>query len=266
MRVAAGFAFALLAAAFPAGAARAADDSDKPDAVPYRPTVSTPAALSAPGWLEGEFGGFLIRNRHADDGVDRRTSIPYTLKYAFTDDWGLRVGGEAYAHGRNGDGSTDSGFGDTMLVAKRRFAIDQASAFGLEVGAAFPTARSALQTGSGKTDWSLNGIYSADVGAWHADVNLVNTRLGAKSEGQSRLQTLGAFALSRPVSERWTAAAELSGTRQRGAPGTAQFLAAMSVALRRDLVVDFGAAHGLNRASPTWQAFAGVTLVLGRLD
>ena len=262
VRAAVASVIALLAAA--SGAVQAADE-ERPAAVPYRPTVSTPAELGAPGWLEGEVGGLLIRNRHVDDGNERRASVPYTLKYAFTDDWGVRIGGESFAHVRNADGTTDSGFGDTALVLKRRFAIDRASAFGLELGAVFPTAKPALQVGSGKTDWSLNGIYSADIGAWHADVNLVNTRLGGRSEGQSRLQMLGAVAVSRPVSDRWTAEAEVSGTRQHGAPGTAQFLAAMSLEVRRDLVVDFGVAHGLNRASPTWQAFAGMTMVLGRL-
>ena len=246
-------------------AATGAVADERPDAVPYRPTVSTPAALTAPGWLEAEFGGLLLHDRHADDGIDRRASIPYTVKYAFTDDWGVRIGGEAFAHASNGDGSTRSGFGDTSVVVKRRFAVDPSSAFGLELGAAFPTARPGLQTGSGKTDWSLNGIYSADVGQWHGDLNLLNTRLGAKTDGASRLQTLGALAVSHPVSERWTAAGELSGVHQHGAPGTAQFLAALSVAIRHDLVVDFGFAHGLNHASPTWQAFAGVTVVLARL-
>ncbi len=32
------------------------------------------------------------------------------------------------------------------------------------------------------------------------------------------------------------------------------------------MVVDFGAARGLNHASPKWQAFTGVTVVLGRID
>lgn len=249
-----------------AGQSWAAEDDGKPDAVPYRPTVSTPATLTAPGWLESEFGGLYLQHRHVEEGGDRRTSLPYTLKYAFTDDWGVRIGGEALAHVNHGDGSRDTGFGDTSLVAKRRFAVNPSSAFGLEVGATFPTARPALQTGSGKTDWSLNGIYSADIGAWHGDVNLLNTRLGTRIDGQSRLQTLGAFAISRPISERWTLAGELSGVRQHGAPGTSQFLSAASFALRRDIVFDVGAAHGLNRASPTWQAFTGVTMVLGRID
>lgn len=238
---------------------------DRPDAVPYRPTVSTPAALTAPGWLEGEFGGLYLRDRHADDGPQRRSSVPYTLKFAFTEDWGVRIGGEALVHAALPDGMHETGIGDTAIVAKGRFAIDKASAFGLEAGVTVPTAKPALASGSGKPDWSVNGIYSADLGGWHADANLLNTRFGSQQTDQSRWQTLVAVALSHPVGDRWTVAGELSGTRQHGANGTAQVLGAVSCAIRRDIVVDFGAAHGLNRATPTWQAFTGVTVVLGKV-
>ena len=244
--------------------AQAADAETRPDAVPYRPTVSTPAALSAPLWLEAEFGGLYLRNRPDDDPV-RRSSVPYSLKLAFTEDWGVRINGEAVARATATDGTHETGFGDTALIVKRRFAIDASSAFGLEAGAAFPTARHGLSTGSGKTDASVNGIYSADLGAWHTDLNLLNMRFGARQEGQSRLQTLGAASLSHPLDDRWTAAAELSGTRQRGASGTAQVLGALGWAVRRDVVLDIGVAHGLNRATPTWQAFMGATVVVGKL-
>ena len=38
-------------------ALRTAIAADEPTATPYRPTVSTPAALSEAGWLELEAGG-----------------------------------------------------------------------------------------------------------------------------------------------------------------------------------------------------------------
>ena len=69
-----------------------ADDSGGPAVVPYRPSVSTPAQLSAPGYLELEAGG--LRATGPDRGV-ARTTLPYTLKLAFTPDWGVRVGGDA---------------------------------------------------------------------------------------------------------------------------------------------------------------------------
>ncbi len=254
----------VVAGSFLAGVAAAADD-DRPAATPYRPTVSTPATLSAPGWLEAEIGTSFVRELHVDDGEVRRAGVPYALKLAFTDDWGVRIAGEALAHDAAADGQRLTGGGDTGLVAKRRFAIDGASAFGIEAGVLYATARHGLDIGSGRTDWSLNGIYSADFGAWHADVNVVNTRLGARQAARSRLQTLGAIALSHPLADELTLEGEIAGARQRGAAGTAQVLGALAWAIRRDFVVDVGAARGLNRASPTWQAFAGFTVVVGRV-
>lgn len=260
-------ALAALVASAPVVSGHAADDEPRPDAVPYRPSVSTPAALTAPGWLEGEIGGLNVYDRHADDAASgRRASVPYSLKYAFTDDWGVRIGGEALVHARADDGSREMGVGDTAVIGKRRFPVSASSAFGLEVGVLFPTARRALASGSGEPDWSINGIYSTDVGAWHADANLIGTRFGARSQGQARGQALGAFSVSHPLFGRWTLDGELSGTRQHGASSTSQFLAALSYAVRRDLIVDVGAAHGLNRATPTWAAFTGVTVVMGRVD
>ena len=248
------------------GSGIALSAEERPEATPYRPTVSTPATLSSPGWLEGEVGGLDVYDRDGQSVAPHRSSIPYTLKYAFTEDWGLRVGGEALVAARADDGARHVGFGDTSLIAKRRFAIDDDSAVGLEVGSLFPTARRALRLGSGKPDWSANGIYSVDFSGWHADANLVETRMGARQEGATRWQGLGAVALSHPLGDRWTGEGEVSGTHQRGDAGTAQILGAVAYALRRDCVLDVGAARGLNHASPTWQVFAGVTLVLGRLD
>ena len=57
-------------------------DEDKPAATPYRPSVSTPAQLSAPGWLEVEGGVWRQLGNEA-----RRDSVPWTAKLAFSDDW-----------------------------------------------------------------------------------------------------------------------------------------------------------------------------------
>ena len=159
-----GLAPALLACAF------AAHADDAPTVTPYRPSVSAPAQLSAPGWLEVEMG--LQRSR-ADD-PQRRDTLPYALKLAFTPDWGIRVQGDAIVRERAADGSSLRGAGDTSVVLKRRFAVDDASAFGLEAGVKFPTARTGM--GSGHTDAGLTGIYSSDFAPkWHVDVNLSAT-------------------------------------------------------------------------------------------
>ena len=148
----------LLAATLLAGTAsvHAADapDDGGPAVVPYRPSVSTPAQLSAPGWLELEAGGL----RASGDG-SARTSIPYTLKLAFTPDWGIRVGGEGWVR-QSAPGDAQSGVGDTSVVLKRRFAVSDATAWGVELGETFPTAKSSIGLGHAAT--TVNGIFSSD--------------------------------------------------------------------------------------------------------
>ena len=237
----------------------AAEPAEGPAVTPYRPSVSTPAALSAPGWLELEVGGL-----HAHDGSSaRRDSLPYTLKLAFSEDWGVRLGGEGWVRQRDEAGKRLSGGGDTNIVLKRRFGIDDTAAFGLEAGATLPTARTGL--GTGKSDYSVNGIYSADLGRYHTDLNLVTTRAGQVDPGVSRTQLLWAASLSTPLSDRWGVVGELSGTRQRGTDHTAQFLAAASYSVSRSLVLDAGLSRSLRSGAPAWTGFAGLTVLLGRL-
>ena len=247
--------------ALPCSAATDTPGSDAaPSVTPYRPSVSTPAALSAPGWLEVE-GGLL---RVPGAGGARRDSVPVTLKLAFTPDWGVRFGGDAWVRERDSSGARLSGVGDSVVVLKRRFALDEASAFGLEGGATLRTGRSGI--GSGSSDYSLNGIYSADFGGdWHTDLNLVATRIGHSDPGAGRVQTLWAASLSRTLGDRWGVVGEFSGTHQRGVEGTAQFLAAASYNISKSLVLDAGVAHSVRAGSAGWSLFTGFTVLAARL-
>lgn len=232
--------------------------AEEPAASPYRPSVSAPATLSAPGWLEVEMGGLRLK-----EGDARRDTLPYSLKLAFSPDWGIRIGGEAGVRARAVDGSTVSGFGDTSLIAKYRLSIDDASAYGIEAGFKSPTARDEL--GSGKSDALFNFIFSADEGKYHLDVNLSPTRLGLVDARQSRWQTGWAVAMSRSLDENWSVVGEFSGTRQRGAPSTSQFLAAASYAPNRRTVFDAGMAKGLTSDATDLSLFFGVTYLAARI-
>jgi hypothetical protein len=239
-------------------AAQTATD-DQPSVTPYRPSVSTPAALSAPGWLEIE-GGFLSAR---SVGAARRNSVPYTLKLAFTPDWGVRLGGDAWVRQTDDTGERISGGGDSSIVLKRRVAIDDASAFGLEVGATLPTGRRGIS--SGKSDYSLNAIYSADIGAYHTDINLASTRIGAVDPGVSRMQTLWAASLSKSLTERWGVVGEFSGTHQGGVDGATQFLLAASFNVSKSLALDAGFARSVRSGVPDLSFFTGLTVLGSRL-
>lgn len=224
---------------------------------PYRPSVSSPAQLPAAGQLELELGGLVSKN---DDG--RRASLPYTLKLAFDSAWGLVLGGEGLVATPAADGR-QRGIGDTQLVLKRAYVFSDESALGLELGAKLPTARSSI--GSGKADYSVNGIVSQDLGALHMDANLNLTRLGAIDPGSGRIQAGISAAFSMALDERWGVTGEWSGSQRRASARNAQLLLALSFSPSKLLTLDFGLTHGLTAATPSWSVFSGAVLPLARL-
>lgn len=233
---------------------------EAPAVTPYRPSVSTPATLSAPGWLEVEAG---VQSSRADE-PRRRDTLPYLLKLAFTPDWGIRIGGDAYVRELAADGNSVRGGGDTSIVLKRRFAVDDASAFGAELSAKLPTARREL--GSGHTDVGVNGIYSADFAQhWHVDLNAFATHLGGAEAGTSAWQKGLAASLSRTLSHQWSAIGELSGTQRSGTARTSQALVAASYSPSHTVTFDVGVSKGLSTASGGWSVFTGVTFLAARL-
>jgi len=232
---------------------------EQPSVTPYRPSVSTPAALSAPGWLELEAGGQFDRGNAAT----RQDSVPYTLKLAFSQDWGIRLGGNAWVRTTDDTGQRLSGIGDVSVVLKRRFGIDDARAFGLEFGVTPPTGHEGLS--GGKTAYSLNGIYSADLGSYHTDINLSATRLGSVDAGTDRVQRLWATSLSKAFNDRWGGVVELSGTQQRGVGATPQWLAAASCNVSKSMTLDAGVARSFGPQGPQWSLFSGVTVLVARL-
>ena len=235
--------------------------AEDPDAAvtPYRPTVSNPAELPVPGWLEAEFGGLRVFG--ADHS--RADSVPWLLKYAFDADHGLLLGGDAYV-AQDAPGSASlHGVGDTSLAWKQRFDAGPAGAFGLEAGVTLPSARRGL--GVGKPQWQANGIYSRDLGAAHVDVNLGLAHAARHAAGSSAWQQAYAAALSWPLGSQWGGALEVSGAHQRGLPAQAQALAALNYNVSPRVVLDAGAARGLCHQAHDRSVFAGATVLLGRL-
>lgn len=164
--------------------------AEEPEATPYRPTVSNPAVLPVPGMPEIELGG-----QCTSGGSDkRRDGVPFLVKYAFNSDWGVLVGGDLHAHAVSLDNETANGFGDTLLTLKHHHALSDNLALGLEAGIKLPTARETL--GSGRTDETVNGIVSTNLGSADVDFNLGVTRLGIYAEDEGRYQVTWAAAIA----------------------------------------------------------------------
>ena len=116
-------------------------DPEAPSATPFRPTVTSGASLSAPGWLELEMGG----QRQGANGFDARTSVPYLLKYALNDRFALLLGGDGYVGISLARGGADvTGRGDTATTLKY-LAPDaiEGTSFGLEASVKFPSVHAA---------------------------------------------------------------------------------------------------------------------------
>jgi hypothetical protein len=255
----------------PAGvhAAQAAEASEAPTAAdvanpsgflpitPYRPSVSSPAQLPAPGQVEVELGGLHARS---DDA--RRSSLPYTFKLAFTPEWGLVIGGEAHVWAHD-DSGRSQGFGDTTLVLKRAWIVDDATAFGMELAAKLPTANDSI--GSGHADYALNTIFSRDIGPVHMDANLNATRLGAFDPGTGRTQIGASASFSGAVSARWGLTGELSGTHRSGTDSSTQVLTAVTFSPSKFLTFDMGVARAFRPTPGTTQVFAGVVFPIAKV-
>lgn len=252
---------AIAAACFFAALPSAQAENQEAAATPYRPTVSNPAELSEPGWLELELGWQRIKG-----GSDsRRDSLPVTAKLAFSEDWGVLVGSELGVRRTDSGNNLFTGMGDTMLLLKHRLGGDSEKdgAWGIEAGVKSPTAKDTL--GSGKSDYLVNLIYSVDRLGNRLDLNLNGTRIGASGDGEGRTQYGWAASLSRALDEQWTIFGEVSGAYRRATPSTSQFMAGASYNVSKRVVVDAGMARGLTSAAQDWTAFAGVTVLTAQL-
>jgi len=246
-----------LTAAVLCSTAYAADTDDGDAITPYRPSVSSPAQLPVPGQLEVELGGL-----HARSDDTRRSSLPYALKLAFSKEWGVVIGGEGHVWAHDDTGRAQ-GLGDTTLVLKRAFVVDDASAFGIELGTKLPTANDAI--GSGHADYTLNGIYSRDIGPVHMDANLNATRLGVADDGTGRTQLGASASFSGALSDHWGLTGELSGTHRAGAANGLQVLTALTYSPNKRLTFDMGVARAVRPTPATTQVFAGVVFPLAKL-
>lgn len=104
----------------------------------------------------------------------------------------------------------------------------------------------------------LTGIYSVETAGWGLDFNTAATRLGAVNAGEGRTELGWAASAERSIGGEWGSVLEVSGAARSGTRAETQGLAALTYALSRRTVLDFGAAAGLSRAAPDLTLFAGV--------
>ena len=224
-------------------------------ATPYRPSVSNPARLPVPGFLEFEVGV-----EQTTSGAERRGSVPFLIKYAFNESIGVLLGGDGFVRERSAFGERVEGVGDTAVTLKLHHAVNDAVGVGLEAGTKLPTANKRI--GSHKPDFGVAGIVSIALGEADLDINLGVARIGAIGPAESNLARALAAAISHPLAEKWAITGELSTVRRRGTERDSQFLTAVGYNLSKAVVIDAGVAWGLTHSSTDRSIFAGVTILL----
>ena len=215
-------------------------------AVPNRPTVSTPAQPVQPGVLETEWGV---------DAASSHQDVNGLLKFGVSQNFELRLTNNPITADSGADG-----VGDTAAGFKYRFTQDSGHrpSLAFMYMAKAPTAGDVL--GSGEIDHAFTFLLSKDLGRHHFDFNTVVNLLG-RPQGGFDHDVLNALAWSHPLSGKWGATAEFSGTSSSNAatPASAQFLVAGTYSMRPRLVFDLGMAARLTGNIPHATFIAGFT-------
>jgi hypothetical protein len=268
----------LLTLALPAGAQSKAttEDSDPiPAANPARPTVTNPAHIPPPGYLQFE-QGFLQGND--SQGVNAQTSIVQTTKLALNHYVMIQAGDQPYAYTRQPPTTNDTG--DLTLGAQVLFNDEE------EGRASHPTValgyNRRVRSGTapnldiGGFSQGLLLLASGTNYGIHYDSNLLFNEQDASGTGgrsAHRAQYGQSISLTRQINQPWSITGELWHftqptvfTTREGAPvpraNAVGLLFAGGYSPRPNLVFDFGFEHGLTSTSTNWQGFAGLTYLL----
>lgn len=235
--------------------ASADDSTDSIVANPNRPTVSNPADITQYGVLEMEYG---VESNH-----DSR-EICGLFKFAALKDLELRLSTMSFesdrATGIEGVGDTTAGF-QYRFLHQNKDAPSMAFYYGLK----FPTAKAGLS--NGRYDHDFLWLVSKDIGKAHVDFNLDFPLIGKPDRSGFDHFLAPALAVSSQFADKWTVAAEISGSTRENAstPANSSFLVALSFALRPRLVFDSALSFGLSGGLPHTTFLAGFTYSVARL-
>ena len=264
MRNEAGWRFTALAAvaSFLAIAPQLFADEPPIQVNPNRPTFATPALTTQSGVAELEFGV-----AHSFFDVGGLDSSPFLLKLGLAKRLELRIGGNGLLHATQPGEPSATGYGDTGLGLQWTFlpngplGIDE----GIQVTWKFPTASASKALGSGEADVLVMLMLSRDIGAFHADFNLLNTWLGRKAPLSRESQPAGSLSVSRTLSGPWSVTGEIyaiGGIAGSGAWVSNLWAVGYKVSPR--LVLDGGVDIGLSHTAPKISVFAGLTVGIAR--
>ena len=232
---------------------------------PNRPTFATPALTTQSGQIELEWGG--QQSRYRDDRTAFGT--PTLLKIGWAKDLEFRLATPGFQRLTTPGTEPVSGPGDTNLGVQwcyrhdGLFGMDQA----IQINHTFPTASYAKGLGAGAPGDGLILLFSRDAGAYHLDVNVLESWLGRPpAAGGGRIRQPAATAsLSVSLTDAWSLSGEvysIGGTALN--PRIVSNLWAFGYKVSPACVLDGGVDIGLTQGAPVRTVFAGLPVALGR--
>lgn len=248
---------------------------DTPAANPARPTVTNPAHIPPPGYLQFE-QGFLQAND--SQGLNHQLSAVQTTKLSLNHYIMVQAADQPYAFTAQPPGTNDTG--DLILGAQVLFNDEE------EGRASRPTValgyNRRMRSGTspnldqgGFSQGVLLLVSGTNYGL-HYDTNYVFNEQDASGTGgrdAHRAQYGQTLSLTRQITTPFSLSAELWHftqptvfTTREGFPvarsNAVGLLFAAGYNVRANLVLDCGFEHGLTSTSTNWQGFAGFTYLL----
>jgi hypothetical protein len=253
-----GLLFLLLSLVSVSSSAAQSAKSDEAEANPGRPTVSTPATLTAVGHLQFETGA--LGASHSPE-FSSRYGLNEVMKLAVTPRLELIASAEPLVHHR-ADGTSANGTGEVFLGAQAVVTRGEGSRPTIAASyfrRVYDSGTREVDFGSSRNSFLL--LASADVKGFHYDANaLFNEQI---QEGMHRVQFGQTLSISHHVIGKLSLSGEIWHFTQpflhNHAVGN---LWAVGYAARKTLVFDAGFNRGLTSTSTRWEAFVGFTYLL----
>lgn len=239
----------------------AQQSSDAPAADPARPTVTSPAHIPPPGYLQFEQGALIVSGA---GNFDTQTTLLQCAKISLNhrimvqEQWQPESNTRTSGVSQNSAGSVALGAQVLLTDEKEGHSLRPTLAIGfLDTVHAGP----APEYDGGSAIRSLALLGAGDIKAFHYDANLI---LNQVNNGSVRRAQLGqALAITRNITPKLSVTAEVWHFAQ---PFTRSHavgnIYAAGYTLKPTLVLDAGFNHGLTNTSAHWYGFFGFTYLL----
>ncbi|HEY1803663.1 MAG TPA: hypothetical protein VGG45_04215 [Terracidiphilus sp.] len=237
----------------------AAQAEDSIVANPGRPTVSTPATLTPPGYLQFETG--VMAAWHSPE-FSSQTSFGEVIKFAVSRRLEFLAASEPFVHSNtqptNGTGDVSLGIQGVLWQGEGARPTLSSSYFHEVQNGGTPD----LDMGSATNSFIL--LASADVKGFHYDTNYLFNEVDS-GEHVRRAQFGETLSVSHDVGKKLGVSGELWDFTQPFLQSYAVGnLWAVNYNAEKDLVFDLAFDHGLTATSTRWEILAGFTYLLPR--